>query len=65
MTHDRNGELLKVGDEVAIYAVIKALFDTDDYPNALLETVEGRRPDGKKQEIAAINTGVMILVERL
>lgn len=57
--HDRNGQALQVGDKVTIEAVITELHPTEDYCNVTLETVHGRRPDGLKEKIYAINTGVV------
>ena len=58
--HDRNGVQLKKGDKVLIEAVITDLGATEDYCNVSLETVSGRRPDGAKEKICSINTGVLI-----
>ena len=61
--HDRNGTALKVGDIVMVEAVIQSLTDgSEDYCNVSLETLDGRRPDGAKERIYAINTGVLLLV---
>lgn len=62
--HDANGTPLQVGDTVFIPAVITQLYDTDEYCNVDLETVHGRRPDDQPENISAINTGHLILVER-
>lgn len=58
--HDRNGRELKAGDIVLIPARVKDLYATEDYCNVSLESVYGRRPDGSKETIGAINTGVML-----
>lgn len=58
--HDRNGRELKVGDRVLIPARIKELHATEDYCNVSLESAFGRRPDGQKEHISAINTGVVL-----
>lgn len=57
--HDRNGKALHVGDQVMIQCVVKDLQAGEDYCNVSLETVHGRRPDGAKEHIGAINTGVV------
>jgi hypothetical protein len=57
--HDKNGQPLKVGDIVVVKCVVKEVSATPDFCNCQLETVEGRRPDGKKETIYAINTGVV------
>lgn len=62
--HDRNGTPLKKGDHILIPAVITELSETNDYCNVGIETIEGRRPDGQKERISAINTGVVVLDKR-
>lgn len=62
--HDRNGTPLYKGDVVMIPAVVTDMQATNDYCNVSLETVNGRRPDGAKEKIYAINTGVLVLSER-
>jgi len=62
--HDKNGTPLKKGDVVLITAVITDLSATEEYCNVSLETVHGRRPDGQKEKVYAINTGVLVLHER-
>jgi hypothetical protein len=59
--HDKNGTPLRNGDTVLIEATIIELLAADDYCNVSLETVAGRRPDGQKERIYAINTGVLVL----
>jgi hypothetical protein len=61
--HDRTGKPLKKGDTVAILAKITDLSPTEDYCNVSLETVHGRKPDGQKEHIGAINTAVLDKVE--
>ena len=60
--HDARNKLLKVGDTVLIPAVVTELHATEDYCNVTVETQIGRRPDGAKERIYAINTGVMLKV---
>jgi hypothetical protein len=62
--HDRNGTQLKKGDVVLIEAVVTELYTGEDYCNVSLKTVDGRRPDGLKETVSAINTGVLVLHER-
>lgn len=63
--HDKNGTELKVGDIVLVPAVITSLSaGTEEYCNVSIETVHGRRPDGLKERMTAINTGVLVLHER-
>lgn len=58
--HDALNRPLKVGDTVIITAKITQLSATEDFCNVSLETVLGRRPDGNKEHVYAINTGVLI-----
>jgi hypothetical protein len=60
--HDRLGQSLKKGDVVIVVAKIKELYATEEYCNVQLETLDGRRPDGQKESIGAINTGVLLKV---
>jgi len=62
--HDRNGTLLKNGDVVTVKAVVTNLSTEEGYCNVQLLTVDGRRPDGQKETIYAINTAVTVLHER-
>lgn len=57
--HDRNGTPLAKGDKVLIEATITELHPTEDYCNVSLETVYGRKPDGQKETISALNTAVL------
>lgn len=57
--HDRNNVPLKVGDQVIIRGVITRLDPGNDYCNVNVETCDGRRPDGKPENIGGINTGVL------
>lgn len=58
--HDKNGHPLNVGDTVIILAKITQVSATPDFCNVYVETVYGRRPDDKKENISGINTGVMV-----
>ena len=62
--HDRNGTPLRVGDLVQIPARVVSLSAGDDYCNAELETLFGRRPDGAKEKFYSCNTGCVVLMER-
>lgn len=62
--HDVNGTPLKKGDIVLIPAVVEELHEGEDYCNLGVRSVHGRRPDGDKEYISAINTGVVVLHER-
>lgn len=58
--HDAKGRPLNKGDKVRIEATVVELYATEDFCNVSVETVLGRRPDGAKERIGAINTGVML-----
>ena len=60
--HDARGKALKKGDLVFIPAVVTELFETEDYCNVSLSTHIGRRPDGLKETLSGINTGVLIKI---
>lgn len=60
--HDARGKELKVGDLVMIPAVVTQVNASEDYCNVSLKTQIGRRPDGLKETIGAINTGVVLKV---
>ena len=57
--HDANGNKLSVGDTVIIRAKVIALCPGEDFCNVTIETLLGRRPDGAKETIGSMNTGVM------
>lgn len=61
MPHDCRAAALKVGDRVLIPCRIVELQAGEDYCNVTLETVQGRKPDGQKERISAINTAVLLL----
>lgn len=60
MPHDKNGQLLEVGDIVSIECVVKELNTGEDFCNARFETTAGRRPDGSKQVFSAVNTAICV-----
>ena len=60
--HDARGKPLKKGDLVLIPAVITELQGGEDYCNVSVKSQIGRRPDGQKETVYAINTGVLIKV---
>jgi len=61
--HDAKGRQLKVGDTVLIPAKVTQLSAQEGYCNVSLETIHGRRPDGMKESISAINTAVLLRAE--
>ena len=61
--HDARGKILKVGDLVLIPGVVTELSaQTEEFCNVTVTTQIGRRPDGAKERICAINTGVLIKI---
>lgn len=58
--HDAKGRELKVGDSVLIPCVVTGITTTEDYCNITMETKFGRRPDGIKEYIGGINSGVVL-----
>ena len=62
--HDRNGTPLQVGDRVMLEATVTQLHGGEDFCNVTVQSIAGRRPDGSKETVHAINTGVLTLVER-
>lgn len=63
MPHDKNGELLKVGDHVTMEFKVKEIHNTEDYCNVNLESVEGMPPLGTKTSLGAVNTRQVIKVK--
>ncbi len=57
--HDALGKPLSKGDRVVLIATITNLTETEDYCNVSIESELGRRPDGSKEFVSAINTGVL------
>lgn len=58
--HDALGRELKKGDLVLIPARITNLSATEDFCNVEVESTLRRRPDGQKERVSAINTGVLV-----
>lgn len=58
--HDAKNRPLKVGDRVLIPAVITEVSANADFCNVSVQSAYGRRPDGAKERISAINTGVLL-----
>lgn len=58
--HDAKGRELKVGDIALIPVKISSLTPGETYCNVTVTSVYGRRPDGLKETISAINTGVLL-----
>ena len=60
MPHDKNGQILKVGDHVTIEAVITAIGSGEDYCNATARTVASMPPYAEGTSIS-MNTKQMEL----
>ncbi len=45
-----------------VFATITLLSATEEYCNVSIETTFGRRPDGLKEHVSAINTGVLVKI---
>lgn len=58
--HDANGKELKKGDVVLVPCVVVDAQSSDDYCNCTLQSVYGRRPDGAKEALCGVNTGVLM-----
>lgn len=58
--HDAKNRPLKEGDFVLVPCRITQLHPTEEYCNVSLKSCFGRRPDGAKETIHAINTGVLL-----
>jgi hypothetical protein len=58
--HDAKGRPLKVGDRVLLPARVKEIHATEDFCNVSVESEMGRRPDGQREIISGINTGVLL-----
>jgi hypothetical protein len=44
MPHDKNGEVLAVGDRVTVLCEVKTIYLTEEFCNVTLETVEPMFP---------------------
>jgi hypothetical protein len=51
MPHDKNGNLLSVGDRVNIVGVVKEIQPGDEFCNVTLETTEPMYPGDQKTAI--------------
>ena len=58
--HDAKGRPLSVGDVVLIPAKVTQVSATEEYCNVSVQSILGRRPDGMKENISAINTAVLL-----
>jgi len=58
--HDAKGKSLKEGDLVIFVGKITDLYASEDYCNVSVESLMGRRPDGIKEKVSAINTGTLL-----
>ncbi len=58
--HDAKGRELKVGDQVVLIGKITLVSPEEGYCNCQVESGYGRRPDGLREYLHAINTGVLL-----
>lgn len=58
--HDAKGRELKEGDIVLVPARVKTLMSSNDFCNVIAQSIFGRRHDGQKETLYAINTGVVL-----
>lgn len=58
--HDAKGRPLSVGDVVLLPAKVTQVSATEEYCNVSVQSILGRRPDGAKENISAINTAVLL-----
>lgn len=65
MPHDVNGKVLAVGDEVILRAKVTTVCPGEEYCNISIESVHGRKPDGLKETMSAINAAVLEKVESI
>lgn len=58
--HDAKGRELKQGDKVVFIGKVTEIQATEEYYNVSVESSIGRRPDGQKEKLHALNTGVLL-----
>lgn len=58
--HDAKGRPLSEGDIALIPVKITQVSATEEYCNVSVQSILGRRPDGVKENISAINTAVLL-----
>lgn len=63
MPHDKNGNLLSVGDRVDIPCVITSIQTGPDYCNVTVETTEVMPPENKYKNTYSLNTKQVEKVE--
>ena len=56
MPHDQNGNLLRVGDQINVPAVITNICEGEEYCNVTLETIYPMYPGDSKSMWSAVNT---------
>lgn len=61
MPHDRKNNRLRPGDLVMIPGIVKGIDKHSTYVNIVIETSEGRHPDGRK-ELIQINARQVELI---
>jgi hypothetical protein len=64
MPHDRDGNLLEIGDFVYIPCIVKSISLTEDYCNLTLETTIPMPPENKYTNTYTLNTKQIIKVNK-
>lgn len=60
MPHDKNGELLQVGDRVTLELEIQEIAMTEDYCNMKVKTVEPFYPDTNRFDSQWVNAKQLV-----
>ena len=63
MPHDKNGNLLQVGDRVDIPCVVKSITMDEGYCNLTVETTEVMPPDNKYTNTYSLNSKQVVKQE--
>jgi len=63
MPHDKNGQVIEVGDEVMVPAVVKQVMTGEDYCNVTLETTEPMYP-GEHKSGMTLNARQVVKVSK-
>jgi hypothetical protein len=61
--HDKNGNLIEVGDRIDIPCIVTNIQATDDYCNCTVETTEKMAPEFKYTNTYTLNTKMVEKVE--
>lgn len=64
MSHDRDGNLLEIGDFVYIPCIVKSISPAEGYCNLTLETIIPMPPENKYTNTYSLNTKQIIKVHK-